>query len=135
MRRLLVPVLLGTAVAVAGCQGLKVQLATGPSKHSSSHSASHSTSHSKSHSKKSSPTATAVRAGGTGPVSAGSGALRVIAEPRAGLSAIYKLINGARSSIDLTMYELIDSTAEGDLAAAAKRGVDVRVILDAHLEK
>ncbi len=32
------------------------------------------------------------------------------------------------------MYELIDTTAEGDLAAA-KRGVDVRVILDAHLEK
>ena len=33
------------------------------------------------------------------------------------------------------MYELIDQTAENDLAAAAKRGVDVRVILDAHLEK
>jgi phosphatidylserine/phosphatidylglycerophosphate/cardiolipin synthase-like enzyme len=33
------------------------------------------------------------------------------------------------------MYELRDSIAEGDLAAAAKRGVDVRVILDAHLER
>ena len=33
------------------------------------------------------------------------------------------------------MYELIDQTAENDLTAAAKRGVDVRVILDAHLEK
>ena len=70
-----------------------------------------------------------------GPVSAGSGSLRVLSEPQAGLSAIYALINGAKSSVDLTMYELGDTTAENDLAAAAKRGVDVRVILDAHLEK
>jgi phosphatidylserine/phosphatidylglycerophosphate/cardiolipin synthase-like enzyme len=70
-----------------------------------------------------------------GPVSAGSGALRVIAEPQAGVGSIYQLIDGARSSVDLTMYELIDQTAESDLAADAKRGVDVRVILDAHLEK
>ena len=33
------------------------------------------------------------------------------------------------------MYELRDTTAEDDLAADAKRGVDVRVILDSHLEK
>ena len=33
------------------------------------------------------------------------------------------------------MYELRDTTAEDDLAADAKRGVDVRVILDQHLEK
>ena len=72
---------------------------------------------------------------GGGPVSAGSGTLRVLSEPQAGLAAIYALINGAKSSIDLTMYELIDTTAENDLTAAAKRGVDVRVILDAHLEK
>jgi len=69
-----------------------------------------------------------------GPVSAGSGALTVLGEPQAGLGPVDKLINGARSSIDLTMYELNDTTAEGDLAAAAERGVDVRVILDAHLE-
>ncbi|TVZ00798.1 cardiolipin synthase [Trebonia kvetii] len=122
MRRLLVPVVLGMVVAMAGCQGIKVKLDTSPTKHSPSHSKSHS---------KSSPRAVP----GAGPVSAGSGALRVIAEPQAGLSAIYKLIKGARSWIELTMYELRDSTAEGDLAAAAKRGVDVRVILDAHLER
>ena len=122
MRRLLVPVVLGMVVAMAGCQGIKVKLDTSPTKHSPSHSKSHS---------KSSPRAIPA----AGPVSAGSGALRVIAEPQAGLNAIYKLINGARSSIELTMYELRDSTAEGDLAAAAKRGVDVRVILDAHLER
>jgi cardiolipin synthase len=124
MRRLLVPVVLGTVVALAGCQGLKVQLATSPTKHSS-HSKSHSTSHA-------SAASTAIQA--AGPVSAGSGALRIIAEPQAGLSLIYKLINSARSSIELTMYTLRDTTAEDDFMAAAKRGVNVRVILDRHLE-
>jgi phosphatidylserine/phosphatidylglycerophosphate/cardiolipin synthase-like enzyme len=70
-----------------------------------------------------------------GPVSAGSGALRVLSEPQSGFSAVYALINGARSSVELTMYTLRDTTAEDDLAAAAKRGVNVRVILDQHLEK
>ena len=77
MRRLLVPVLIGTAVAMAGCQGINVKLDTSPTKHSSSHSTSHSKSHSTS-----SPSAVPA----AGPVSAGSGALRVIAEPQAGLS-------------------------------------------------
>jgi cardiolipin synthase len=35
----------------------------------------------------------------------------------------------------MTMYELNDTSAEADLAGAAARGVDVRVILDQHLEK
>ena len=68
-------------------------------------------------------------------MSAGSGALTVLSEPQAGVSRIYQLITGAKSSVDLTMYELIDTTAESDLAADAKRGVNVRVILDSHLEK
>jgi len=116
MRRLLVPVVVGVAVAVAGCHGLSAQLAAGPTSGSDPGGGS-----------------SGVQA--AGPVSAGSGALRVLAEPQAGVTSIYQLINGARSSIDLTIYELIDQTAEGDLAAAAKRGIDVRVILDAHLEK
>ena len=33
------------------------------------------------------------------------------------------------------MYELADPTAEADLAADAARGLDVRVLLDRHLEK
>jgi len=61
--------------------------------------------------------------------------LRVLTEPQAGMGPIYRLITGARTSIDLTMYELADPVAEGDLAAAAARGVSVRVILDQHLEK
>jgi len=62
-------------------------------------------------------------------------ALRVLTEPAAGMGPIYQLITGARSSVDLTMYELADPTAVADLAADAARGVDVRVILDQHLER
>ena len=62
-------------------------------------------------------------------------ALSVLAEPQAGIGPIYQIITGARSSVDLTMYELADPAAEADLAADAARGVDVRVILDQHLEK
>ena len=61
--------------------------------------------------------------------------LRLLTEPDAGIGPIYQLIKGARASIDLTMYELVDPAAEADLAAAATRGVDVRVILDQHLER
>jgi cardiolipin synthase A/B len=64
----------------------------------------------------------------------GAPALRVLTEPMAGIGPIDQLITGARSSVDLTMYELGDPTAEADLAADAARGVDVRVILDQHLE-
>src|ERR1700733_11227909 len=63
----------------------------------------------------------------------GPGATRVgalIIEPGAGFSPVYALIKGARHSIDMTMYEFADSTAEHDLAAAANRGVKVQVILD-----
>jgi len=62
----------------------------------------------------------------SGPSTAGS----LVIEPNAGFSAVYNLIGKARHSIDLTMYELSDQTAENDLGAAAKRGVDVRVVLD-----
>jgi cardiolipin synthase len=54
----------------------------------------------------------------------------LIVEPGAGFSPVYRLISGARRSIDVTMYELADTRAEADLAAAARRGVAVRVILD-----
>lgn len=64
-----------------------------------------------------------------------SGFLRVLTEPQAGIGPIYRLITSARSSVDLTMYELADPRAEADLAADAARGVDVRVILDRHLEQ
>ena len=71
-------------------------------------------------------TAGAVQAGTSGVTRAGS----LIVEPGAGFSPVYSLISGARRTIDVTMYEFSDTTAEHDLAAAAKRGVRVRVILD-----
>jgi cardiolipin synthase A/B len=64
-----------------------------------------------------------------------AGHLRLLVEPGAGIGPIYRLITGARTSVDLTMYELRDATAEADLAADARRGVDVRVLLDRHLER
>ena len=64
-----------------------------------------------------------------------AGSLRVLTEPEAGIGPIYRLIAHARSSIELSMYELADPVAEADLAAAAARGVRVRVILDQYLEK
>jgi cardiolipin synthase A/B len=67
--------------------------------------------------------------------SASGASLRVLTEPRDGIGPIYRLITGARSAIDLSMYELADPRAEADLAADAARGVNVRVILDQHLEK
>jgi cardiolipin synthase len=54
----------------------------------------------------------------------------VTTEPQAGFSPVYHLIKQARHSIDLTMYEFSDTKAEHDLAAAAQRGVTVKVILD-----
>ena len=68
----------------------------------------------------------AVQAGTTGVTRAGS----LVVEPGAGFSSVYNLINGAKRSIDVTMYEFSDTTAEHDLAAAARRGVHVHVILD-----
>jgi cardiolipin synthase len=57
-------------------------------------------------------------------------ALSLLIEPAAGMGEIYALIASARHTVDLTMYELEDTTAEAALAADAERGVDVRVILN-----
>ena len=59
----------------------------------------------------------------------------LLTEPDQGLSSIYDLIGAATKTIDLTMYELSDTTAEKLLAQAAADGVKVRVILDQNLEK
>ena len=64
-----------------------------------------------------------------------AGSFRLLTEPGSGIGPVYRLITGARSSVDLSMYELADPAAEADLAADAARGVDVRVILDQDLEK
>ena len=51
------------------------------------------------------------------------------------VAPLYALVNGAKKTIDMTMYELVDTTFSADLVAACKRGVKVRVILDQNLEK
>ncbi len=61
---------------------------------------------------------------------AASGTYSLIVQPDQGIQPIYDLINSAHKSIDLTMYELVDTTAQKDLVAKAKSGVKVRVILD-----
>lgn len=59
----------------------------------------------------------------------------LLVEPTAGLGEIYSLLGSARHSLDMTMYELVDSRAEAILAADAGRGVAVRVVLDGALER
>jgi cardiolipin synthase len=128
MRRLFAIVACGLllVMALAGCKALSVN--AGPTAKAKTDSKSKS---------EPKPKPKASHAAATPPAasSGGSGTLRVMVEPSAGVGAIYKLITGAKSSVVLTMYELRDTTAEDDLAADAKRGVDVRVILDSHLEK
>jgi cardiolipin synthase len=138
MRRLLAVVAAGLllVIVLAGCKGLSVGVSAGPTAKAKTDSTSKTKSE---HAKKSKPAthpAKKVTHPAKPPAAAGgSGTLRVLVEPSAGVGAIYRLITGAKSSVDLTMYELRDTTAENDLAADAKRGVDVRVILDSHLEK
>jgi phosphatidylserine/phosphatidylglycerophosphate/cardiolipin synthase-like enzyme len=43
---------------------------------------------------------------------------------------IYSVIQSASKSLEMTMYELADTTAVDDLIARHKAGVDVRVVLD-----
>jgi len=47
-----------------------------------------------------------------------------------GQPTIYDFINSATKSLDMTMYELEDTTAVDDLIALKNKGVTVRVVLD-----
>jgi phosphatidylserine/phosphatidylglycerophosphate/cardiolipin synthase-like enzyme len=60
---------------------------------------------------------------------------RLIVEPDDGMRPIYDLLAAARRTLDLTMYELADPSAEELIAADAARGVRVRVLLDGRLER
>ena len=55
---------------------------------------------------------------------------RLVQYPQAGFGGFYAQIAHARRTIDMEMYELEARAAERDLAAAATRGVRVRVLLD-----
>ncbi|WP_063770916.1 phospholipase D-like domain-containing protein [Streptacidiphilus neutrinimicus] len=59
-----------------------------------------------------------------------AGNYSLVVLPDQGESAIYNFVNSATKSIDVTIYELRDTTLENDLVAKEKAGVAVRVILD-----
>jgi phosphatidylserine/phosphatidylglycerophosphate/cardiolipin synthase-like enzyme len=69
------------------------------------------------------------------PAAAASSLYSLVTEPQDGLSSIYRLVTSARRTVDITMYELADPAMEADLAADAKRGVRVRVVLDQQLAR
>jgi len=62
--------------------------------------------------------------------SAGAGGLSLIVEPAQGLGQIDGDIAAAKHSVDMTMYELDDTTIEQELVADRRRGVAVRVLLN-----
>jgi cardiolipin synthase A/B len=136
MRRLFAIVACGLllVMALAGCKALTVN--AGPTAKARTASKSKSESKPKPKPKKAThPAKKATHPAAPPAPSGSSGALRILVEPAAGVGTIDRLITSAKSTVELTMYELRDTTAENDLAADAKRGVDVRVILDSHLEK
>src|SRR5581483_4418009 len=65
---------------------------------------------------------------------AGARADQLIVEPDEGMRPIYRLLASPRRWLDMTMYELVDPTAESILADDEARGVQVRVLLDSRLE-
>jgi hypothetical protein len=56
--------------------------------------------------------------------------LSLVILPDQGENAIYNFVNSATSSVNVTIYELKDTTLVNDLVAKEKAGVNVRVILD-----
>lgn len=54
--------------------------------------------------------------------------------PQSGYQPIYDFISGATKTIEMTMYQLADPTAQSALEGAASRGVEVRVLLDSDPE-
>jgi phosphatidylserine/phosphatidylglycerophosphate/cardiolipin synthase-like enzyme len=68
--------------------------------------------------------------GGTGGATVASRGLALITEPGPGDRPFVALIDGARHTIEVTMYEFTDERVEQALAAAAARGVHVAVLLD-----
>lgn len=58
-----------------------------------------------------------------------------LVEPDDGYDTLYGWLGAARSTLDMTMYEIVDEHAVAVLEADAARGVRVRVLLDAQRER
>ena len=65
---------------------------------------------------------------------AGGARYQVVTEPDDGMTGLYRLLDSATTSVELSMYELVDQRAETILAAGAARGVHERVVLDHNRE-
>jgi phosphatidylserine/phosphatidylglycerophosphate/cardiolipin synthase-like enzyme len=61
---------------------------------------------------------------------AATGTYSLVVLPDQGESGIYNFVNSATQSIDITIYELRDTTLVNDLIAKQQAGVTVRVIMD-----
>ncbi len=64
-------------------------------------------------------------------IHAQSGTLALVTEPDDGIAPVFELIQSAKSSIDLVIYQLKDKAIGDALIEAQKRGVRVRVLLNA----
>ncbi len=64
-----------------------------------------------------------------------AGSLTLITLPDQGITPIYTLLQSGTRTIDMTMYELVDTQTVQILTGQAAKGVAVRVILDQNLEK
>ena len=60
--------------------------------------------------------------------------LSLVVEPDDGITPVLAMIDGAKKSLDIVMYELDDAQIEAALAADEARGVAVRVILSGGYE-
>jgi phosphatidylserine/phosphatidylglycerophosphate/cardiolipin synthase-like enzyme len=78
-----------------------------------------------------SPSAPGGGAGASAPPLAGSGHDQAfVFSTTGGQPQIYGVIDSATKSLEMTMYELSDTTAVNDLIARHRAGVNVRVVLD-----
>ncbi len=127
------------------------------SQFAAAHSANQGTLNASSHKKRPSPTATAIRrhtptptpgktptpghtptvgvaptVGTTPTTTPSSQSLQVFVEPDAGETPILNAINNAQKSVWLEMYLMTDQNIVQALENDAKRGLDVRVMLDPH---
>ena len=59
-----------------------------------------------------------------------NGTLSIITEPDQGTEPVLRLIQNAKKSIDLVMYQMTDKNIADALIAASKRGITVRVLLN-----
>ena len=122
-----VAAVVAAALALAGCTSLGVTVTNEHHHHKAKHH--HAAKHhpAKHHPAKHHP---AKHGAAPNPPAGATVAGDFYTEPQAGFSVVYKLIDHAKKTVDLVIFELDDTDAEHALGDAAGRGLRVRVILD-----